>query len=111
MKLKYVYIASPYTKGDVAVNVRRNIACGEALTFYGLIPFIPLLGHFWHIMFPHDAEFWYELDLQWIHKCDALLRLPGDSTGADKEVNYAKENNIPVFFSVEELLEYNARLV
>lgn len=103
MKKVFVYVASPYTKGDVAVNTRVNIEAGDKLAVLGFVPFIPLLTHFWHMLFPHPYQFWTAIDLHWIDKCDALLRLPGESSGADAEVAYARERNIPVFFSIEAL--------
>lgn len=99
----FVYVASPYTKGDVAVNVRVNIEAGDKIARLGFVPFIPLLSHFWHMLFPHPYEFWTAYDLVWIDKCDALLRLPGESSGADAEVKYARRIGCQVFYSIEEL--------
>ena len=45
-------------------------------------------------------EQWMKLDLAWLDKCDALLRLPGESPGSDREVDAAKERGIPVYYSV-----------
>jgi hypothetical protein len=36
---------------------------------------------------------------------DAVLRLPGESTGADVEVAYAEGLNLPVFYSIDEIQE------
>jgi hypothetical protein len=101
---KIVYIASPYTKGDVAVNVRESFRVATQLAESGYLPFPPLFSHFWHLLFPHPYEFWTALDLEWILRCDCVLRLPGESTGADNEVAFAKSHNIPVYFSIEELI-------
>ena len=38
--------------------------------------------------------------------CDAVLRLPGESKGADNEVRVAKANKIPVFYSIDALTQY-----
>ncbi|GEN79918.1 hypothetical protein [Actinotalea fermentans] len=35
--------------------------------------------------------------------CDAVLRLPGDSRGADQDVALARERGLPVWTSVEEI--------
>ncbi len=35
--------------------------------------------------------------------CDAVLRLPGASAGADNDVKIAKERGIPVYFDVSEI--------
>ena len=103
MKKIFVYVASPYTKGDVAVNVRVNVEAGDKIARLGFVPFIPLLTHFWHMLFPHPYEFWTAMDLHWIYNCDALLRLPGESSGADAEVAYAQRLGIPVFYTIEAL--------
>jgi hypothetical protein len=104
MKKKVVYIASPYTKGDVAMNVRESVLVADKLVVFGYLPFAPLLTHFWHFMSPHPYTFWIDMDLDWLLHVDCILRLPGESSGADGEVNFARDNNIPVFYSIDELL-------
>ena len=101
-----VYIASAYTKGDVAVNVRRQLECADQLMTLGYAPFAPLYSHFQHMHSPRPYEDWIEIDKVWVLKCDCLLRLPGESSGADGEVELAKANSIPVFYSIGELQEY-----
>lgn len=98
-----VYIASPYTKGDVAVNVKAQLDCADDLMSFGYAPFAPLYSHFQHMAHPRPYEDWIKLDLEWVKVCDCLLRLPGDSTGADGEVQFAEELGIPVFYSVKDL--------
>jgi hypothetical protein len=104
--MKKVYVAGPYTKGDVAVNVRNAFKAANELADLGYAPFVPHYTHFWHIMFPRPYEFWLELDNQFLPACDALLRLPGESSGADKEVAFANESNIPVFTTIEALQDH-----
>jgi hypothetical protein len=98
-----VYVASPYTKGDIAVNVRRQIDCADELMNLGFAPFLPLLAHFQHLIHPRPYDNWIAVDLEWIKCCDAMLRLSGESIGADLEVKKAKEWDIPVFTSITEL--------
>lgn len=38
-----------------------------------------------------------------LEHCDAVLRLPGDSTGADRDVAIARRRGIPVHHHVEEI--------
>ena len=38
-------------------------------------------------------------------KCDGVLRLPGDSAGADNDVRIARARGIPVWFSLDEVPE------
>jgi len=102
-----VYIASPYTLGDVAVNVKKSMDAFYELFQLGFVPFSPIgMSHFIHMMHFIDYDKWLEYDFEWVKACDCLLRLPGESKGADEEEKVAKENNIPVFYSIEELNNY-----
>jgi hypothetical protein len=38
-----------------------------------------------------------------LQHCDAVLRLPGDSSGADNDVRIAHARGIPVYHSIDEL--------
>jgi hypothetical protein len=38
-----------------------------------------------------------------LQHCDAVLRLPGESTGADNDVRIATELGIPVYTSIEQI--------
>ena len=102
---KTVYIASPYTKGDVAVNVRESILMAEKLRFLGYLPYCPFWTHFWHFLSPHEYEYWTGMDLEWLEICDCLLRLPGESSGADNEVAYMLKLGKPVFYSIKDLID------
>lgn len=105
----YVYIAAPYTTGDVVRNVRRAILAGDELSRCGLVPFIPHLTHLWHLVRPHDYDFWMDLDMAWLEKCDCLVRLDGESPGAGAEVIRAIELGKPVYLSVHDCLMAQAR--
>lgn len=103
-KLK-VYIASPYTKGDVAVNVKRQLDCFNQLVDLGFAPFAPLWSHFQHLVHPRPYQDWLDLDLLWIDVMDVVLRLDGESLGADNEVKHATSKNIPVVYTIEQLIQ------
>ena len=105
MKAK-IYIAAPYTKGDVAVNVRNAFDAANTLADLGFAPFVPHFTHFWHMLFPRPYKFWLDLDLEFLPCCQAVLRLPGDSQGADGEVAAAKKLGIPVFVTIESLAQH-----
>jgi len=98
-----VYIAGPYTHPDPVVNTHNAIMAGDEVARLGHIPFIPHLNIQWHIVCPHDSDFWCEYDLKWLELCDVLLRLPGKSYGADLEVQYARKRNIRVIYDISEL--------
>ena len=98
-----VYVASPYSIGDQILNVRRQIEAGDRHLEMGHTPFLPCLTHFWHYVSPKSYETWLEIDRRWIDCCDALLRLAGESKGADSEVEYARKLGIPVYYSFAEI--------
>lgn len=102
--LQRIYVAGPYTKGDVVVNVRAAVLAGNQLRDLGFTPFIPHLSHLWHTISPRPYEYWLAMDLEWLDACHALLRLPGESKGADMEVTYCLKNGIAVFHDINALL-------
>jgi hypothetical protein len=101
-----VYVAGPYTTGDVAVNVRNAYEAANRLADFGFAPFVPHATHFWHMLFPRPYEFWLDLDNQFLPFCQALLRLPGPSGGADKEVQLAQTLGISVFTEIDDLVKH-----
>lgn len=102
--MRKIYIASPYTQGDVAVNVKRQMDAANELMDLGFAPFAPLMSHFQHMAHPRSYAEWIQLDWEWLTVCDAVLRLPGDSIGANNEVAVAVARGIPVFYSIDELV-------
>ncbi len=98
-----VYIAGPYSKGDVAVNVRNAIMAGNMVAQRGHIPFIPHLTHFWHMLTPREYQFWLDQDIEWLKDCDAILRLDGESSGADNEMRLAEKWGLLIYHSVFEI--------
>ena len=101
-----VYIASPYTRGDTAVNVGIQIRTYSELMDLGFVPYAPTLNHFVHMTYPHSYEEWMEQDFEWVSTCDCVLRLDGESPGADREVELANSLGKKVFYSIEELKNY-----
>jgi hypothetical protein len=87
------------------VNVRNAYAAANQLADEGFAPFVPHHTHFWHLLFPRPYAEWLRLDLAFLDCCDAVLRLPGPSNGADREVDAAKALGIPVFTEISALLE------
>jgi len=101
-----VYIASPYTIGDQAENVKRQMNTADELIRLGFCPFVPLLYHFQHMFNPQPYDTWLDIDMEWLCQCNAVLRLDGESKGADIEVERAKKLHIPVFTDIVELYRY-----
>ena len=110
----WVYIASPYTKGDTAINTNFQCKVFNILMDGGKVwPFAPLWSHYQHTIYPRGAQDWVDWQLALLPKMNAVLRLDAtnkylnynqhESVGADAEVDFMRNINKPVFFSVEEL--------
>ena len=107
MTIKYVYVAGPITQGKPIENVIQGVDVANELMDLGFTPFVPHLSYYHHnLHHARDYEDWLAYDFKWIMRCDALLRLPGHSPGADREIAFCYENDIPVFYSVEQLVGY-----
>lgn len=102
--MKKIFISSPYTIGDQGRNIRIQMDAANELIEAGFAPYWPLHSHFLHIVHPKDYETWIELDKQFLLCCDAILRLPGLSKGADIETAFATQNNIPIFYDLNKLI-------
>lgn len=109
-----VYIASPYTKGDVAINAHFQCKMFDRLLGDGkVLPVAPLWSHFQHVLFPRPYEDWIKYDQDMLHLYDCCLRLSAEidelgykqqeSSGADAEVEAFIRMKKPVFHSIEEL--------
>jgi hypothetical protein len=102
-----VYVAGPISKPPLETNIRRAFDAAHELMVNGFDPFIPHLYCFMQITHPHEYERWMQLDLAFLSVCEAVLRVPGDSPGAERECTHASEVcGIPVFHSVPDLICY-----
>ncbi|TDV40949.1 DUF4406 domain-containing protein [Actinophytocola oryzae] len=52
---------------------------------------------------PVAEQIMYPTAERLLEHCDAVLRLPGDSTGADQDVRIARERGLPVYHRVEDI--------
>jgi hypothetical protein len=112
----FIYIASPYTKGDPCINARFQCATFDALLADGrVLPYAPLISHFQHTMFPRPYQDWVQYDLDIIPRFDGCLRLNAtgpngylvkESSGADGEVKLFEQLGKPVFYSFETLWQW-----
>lgn len=99
-----IYIAGPYTNPDPVTNTRAAIDVGMQLADLGYAVEIPHLTHFVHLIHPRGIDYWYDFDLRKLEYCTHLLRLPGESTGADAEVAHAWDNEIAVYYDINILI-------
>lgn len=100
VKPMLIYVSAPYSLGDVVINVRFACEIGDKILVRGHIPFVPHLTHFWHYLSPKSWEEWLKIDSVIVGKCDALLRIGGESKGADMEVEIAKSKGILVYYNI-----------
>jgi hypothetical protein len=101
-----IFVSGPYTNGDVGRNVKSAMDATNELIERGYAPYCPHLTHFLHINNWQPYEKWLALDIQYLDICDALLRIPGESFGADKEVDFAVKKGIPVFFNIDQVDDF-----
>lgn len=108
-----VYVASPITKPDPISNAMIAIAVGDELMAFGMCPFLPQLsyfqqkyGRYYAEDYGEDYELFMKIDFEVLSRCDVLLRLPGFSLGADREVEYALSLDKIVFYDIDTLIRY-----
>lgn len=90
-----VYVAGAYSVPEPVANVATACRFGNWLIDAGYDVFVPHLNMLLHLMQPRTWDKWLEIDMRWLRSCDCLVRLPGESKGADLEVAHAKESLIP----------------
>lgn len=98
-----VYIASGYSQGDPVENVQRQVEMAHTLLDWGYCPVWPLSSHYLELYRSRPYDEWMEMDFALLSRCDALLKLEGESVGADLEVREATRMGIPVAYSITEL--------
>lgn len=104
-----VYVAGPFTHPDPVINTRNACTIGSLIVDTGLASaLVPHTTLLWHLVDPRPVDYWYALDLAHVARCDALYRMTGPSTGADREVEFAHERNLPVFNANEDANAWEA---
>jgi hypothetical protein len=112
-----ILIAGPYlsgTDGDperIAANLERLESFALPIYERG---HLPMIGEWlaWPVIrgaggrAPGDAVFaayQYPVAERLLQRCDAVLRIPGASRGADQDVALARERGLPVFTRVQDI--------
>lgn len=105
-----VYMAGPYSKPDPCENTYLAVNEAEKViaTVPIAVPVIPHLSHFWHTMRPHPYQFWLDIDIELLRRCDVLYRFGGESSGAEGEMAFAMYEGIPVCTTFEGLVGWLA---
>lgn len=97
-----VYVAGPYSS-DPAAGANAAALAAHALLDAGHYPVVPHLSLLLDLVRHRPYEEWLRHDFALLRRCDALLRLPGHSPGADREVQEAERLGVSVVHSIEEL--------
>jgi nucleoside 2-deoxyribosyltransferase len=104
----HVFISGPLTstpRGPFPA-VHDAVKVSTRLMRAGLVPFVPHTAVLVDMIEPGLTwDEWMLWCLHWVERCDAVLRLPGESRGADREVAHAEALGIPVYFSEADLLD------
>ncbi|MDF1477550.1 DUF4406 domain-containing protein [Leifsonia sp. H3M29-4] len=117
-KPKLILIAGPYRSGTgddpvlLEANLRRLEEAAWPVFEAGHIPMIgewvalPVLRSAGGtgLADPIAEAIMYPTAERLLQHCDAVLRLPGESKGADQDVAIALERGLPVYHSIEELV-------
>ena len=112
-----ILIAGPYRSGTgddpakMAANLARLEEAAWPLFAAGHVPMIgewvalPVLSSAGAAgpLDPLAERVMYPTAQRLLQRCDGVLRLPGDSTGADQDVAIARERGIPVWFRIEDV--------
>jgi hypothetical protein len=104
-----IYVAHPIGPNDAdrPARIDAALAVGAQLLAAGFAPFVPGL---WCAACNAEGlatyEEWMRYDFAFLDVCDALLRIPGHSPGADREVARAVARGMRVYTSVAELLAW-----
>jgi len=112
-----ILIAGPYRSGtgNNPKLIERNL---ERLESYSLPIYkaghIPLIGEWVALPILKQAgsrsvgdavseQFLYPVADRLLERCDAVLRIEGESKGADEDVRIASERGLPVYFRIEDI--------
>jgi hypothetical protein len=106
MKRPIVYVAGPYSGGNVSRNVQKALQQGDIIYDMGALSFVPHLCHLWDLVTPQPYHYWLNMDMEWLEQVQACFRMEGESPGADKEVARCEELGIPVFTDIFKLQDW-----
>jgi hypothetical protein len=112
-----IMISGPYRSGtgDDPLKIAANLhALEEAALGVYRAGHLPIIGEWFALPLSHAAgstqvgdpifvEFQYPVAHRLLERCDAVLRIPGKSNGADKDVAIASERGLQVFTRLEDI--------
>ena len=116
MRRTRVYVAGAYSADNVITvldNMRKGMRMSTEVMNLGYAPFCPWLDYQFQLMQREDlgeslsVEDYYEYSLAWLDASDCVLVVPGyeNSKGTMKELAYAAQMGLPIYYKVEDLYE------
>jgi hypothetical protein len=111
-----ILIAGPYRSGTdddpakMAANLEQLEQAAWPVFAAGHVPMIgewvalPVLRSAGATVFdPLATQVMYPTAQRLLEHCDAVLRLPGQSTGADQDVAIAQQRGLPVYYRADDI--------
>ena len=112
--MKRVYVAGPYSADDVIgvfTNMRRGMRLAYLVLQAGFAPFVPWFDYQFSLMGPVSLERYYQYSMPWLEASDAVIVQElgaAKSKGTQAEIARATELGIPVFYSLDELMQWGS---
>ena len=112
--MKRVYVAGPYSADnviDVLTNMRRGMRLAYLVLQAGFAPFVPWFDHHFAFMGPVSLDRYYRYSMSWLEASDAVIVQTlgaAASKGTRAEIARATELGIPVFYSLDELVQWGS---
>ncbi len=112
--MKRVYVAGAYSANNVIAildNMRRGMKASTWVLLAGFAPFCPWTNFHFQLMLREDerlsVEDYYAYSVAWLRVSDAVLLLPHseNSHGTQEELRIARELGLPIYQSIEQLVE------
>jgi hypothetical protein len=116
-KRMMILIAGPYRSGT-SDDPTKMLANLQRLEQYSVPLYraghLPMIGEWVALPMIRSAgshaigdaiyqEFLYPTAELLLERCDAVLRIPGESQGADEDVRIARQRGLPVYYSLDEV--------
>lgn len=118
-----ILIAGPYrsgTNGDPAAMAANLVRLEEAAWPIFAAGHLPMIGEWVALPVLRSAgagpadplaeKVLYPTAERLLDRCDAVLRLPGASSGADQDVAIAERRGLPVYYDISEIPAVEAQI-
>jgi hypothetical protein len=113
-----VYVAGAYSGThvlDILENIRKGINLSKDVLLIGHYPFCPWADFLFDLVLKDketiSMDMYYNYSIAWLEVSDCMLLVTGweNSNGTKNEIVKAHEWNIPVFETIDELMEFSIK--